>query len=243
MAIGYLLLSVVDLRAAPLSALAAAGAAMIALAPEIVADAGFLLTVCATGAIVLLAVRLSGAVVSSRHASARVAVVAVIAASVATEIVLLPIAAALFGRVTAAGPMLNLVAVPAMAVLQQAGLVAVVCDRWWSWLAAVAGRIALVAAYALVESSRLVDWLPGITKRVPAPDWWVIGIYFGAGAALFAGVASERLRGRWRVCLRRAGGIIMAAAALFIVSAPQTWRWPWTADGWLTRGEHRRRTR
>ena len=50
-----------------------------------------------------------------------------IAASVATEIVLLPIAAALFGRVTAAGPVLNLVAVPAMAVLQQAGLVAVVC--------------------------------------------------------------------------------------------------------------------
>ena len=235
MAIGYLLLSVVDLRAAPLSALAAAGAAMIALAPEIVADAGFLLTVCATGAIVLLAVRLSGAVVSSRHASARFAVVAVIAASVATEIVLLPIAAALFGRVTAAGPILNLVAVPAMAVLQQAGLVAVVCDRWWPWLAAVAGRIALVAAYALVESSRLVDWLPGITKRVPAPDWWVIGIYFGAGAALFAGVGLRTTpRAVGGSALRRAGGVVMAVAALFIVSAPQTWRWPWTADGWLT---------
>ena len=53
MAIGYLLLGVADLRAAPLSALAAAAAAMIALAPEIVADAGFLLTVCATGAIVV----------------------------------------------------------------------------------------------------------------------------------------------------------------------------------------------
>jgi competence protein ComEC len=234
MAIAYLLLGVADLRAALLSALAAAAGAMIAFAPEIVADAGFLLTVCATGAIVLLAVRLSQTVVAPGRSAVRTAGAAVIAASVATEIVLLPIAAALFGRVTAAGPILNLVAVPAMTVLQQAGLAAVVCDRWWPGLANVAGHTAAAAAYSLVESSRLVDWFPAITKRVPAPDWWVIGIYFAAGAAFFAGVVVERTPGRWRRRLKRTGGAGFALATSWILLAPHVWRWPWTADGWLT---------
>jgi competence protein ComEC len=234
MAIAYLLLGVADLRAAPFSALAAAAAAMIALAPEIVADAGFLLTVCATGAIVLLAAHLSQTVVAPGRSALRTAVVAVVAASVATEIVLLPIAAALFGRVTAAGPVLNLVAVPAMTVLQQAGLAAVACDRWWPGLATVAGHIAAAAAYSLVESSRLVDWLPAITKRVPAPDRLVIGIYFASGAAFLAGVVMEQTPGRWRRRLGRIGGAAFALATLWILLAPHVWRWPWTADGWLT---------
>jgi hypothetical protein len=59
------------------------------------------------------------------------AAAAVALASVATELVLLPISAALFGRVTFAGPLLNLCAVPAMAVVQQAGL-AVVATAGWS---------------------------------------------------------------------------------------------------------------
>jgi competence protein ComEC len=234
MAIAYLLLGVTDLRAAPFSALAAAAATMIAFAPQIVADAGFLLTVCATGAIVLLTIRLSHLVVAPGRSAVGTAVAAVIAASVATEIVLLPIAAALFGRVTAAGPILNLVAVPAMTVLQQAGLAAVVCDRLWPAFANVAGHIATAAAYALVESSRLVDWLPAITQRVPAPDWWVIGIYFAAGAALLAGVIVEHTGGRWRRRLKRMGGAAFTLATLWILLAPHVRRWPWTADGWLT---------
>ncbi len=131
MAVGYLLLDLVDLRAAPMSALAAAAAAMIVASPVSVADPGFLLTVCATGAIVLLAGRLIRGKPSGGWSSVRHALLALVAASVATELVLLPIAAALFGRITGAGPLLNLIAVPAMAVLQQAGLIAIVTDCWW----------------------------------------------------------------------------------------------------------------
>ena len=150
-------------------------------------------------------------VVMPGRSAVRTAGAAVIAASVATEIVLLPIAAALFGRVTAAGPILNLVAVPAMTVLQQAGLVAVVCDRWWPALAA-----------------------PPVTSRRPPPmrwsnrrAWWTGFLPSRNGCPLPTGgrlasisprarrcsPASRRneRRGRWRRRLRRAGGAAIAA--------------------------------
>jgi competence protein ComEC len=234
MAIGYLLLSVSDLRAAPLGALVSAAGGMIALAPEIVSDAGFLLTVCATGAIVVLAIRLSPAFARPRQPPMREAVSTVVAASVATEIVLLPIAAALFGRVTAAGPVLNLIAVPAMAILQQAGLVTIATDRLWPSLAAVAGHVVVAAAYALVESSRLVDWMPAVAKRVPAPGWFVIAAYFGSGAILLTALTFDRVPGLWRRRLKLAGATTMTAAAFWILLTPHVRRWPWTPDGWLT---------
>jgi competence protein ComEC len=183
---------------------------------------------------VLLSMRLTRAVLVSRRAPALTGVVAVMAASIATEIVLLPIAAAFFGRVTAAGPILNIIAVPAMAVLQQAGVIAVVSDAWWPAAAWLAGHVAAVAANALVESSRLVDWAPLIATRVPAPEWTLIATYFIAGAALFAGFTSTRLTGRLRRRLQRAGAFALAAATLWILVAPQVRRWPWTASRWLT---------
>ncbi len=234
MAIGYLLLGIADLRPAALGALAAAAAAMIALAPEVVADPGFLLTVGATGAIVLLSIRLSRLVLRSRRSPALTAVVAVVAASVATEIVLLPIAAALFNRVTAAGPVLNLIAVPAMAVLQQAGLVAAATDRWAPDIAWCAGRVAVAAARALVESSRLVDWIPSIARRVPSPAWPLIAAYFAAGTAILSSTSSSLVRGHWRRRLKLAGGVLLIGAAVWILLAPHVWRWPWTPNGRLT---------
>jgi competence protein ComEC len=232
MAVGYLLLDLVDLRVAPLGALAAAAAAMIAVTPASVADPGFLLTVSATGAIVLLAGRLMRGLQWSGRSSVRDALVALVAASLATEIVLLPIAAALFGRITGAGPLLNLIAVPAMAVLQQAGLLAIATDRWWPALASLSGWIATLAANALVGSSRFVEWLPAITRRVPSPHWAIITVYFAAGAAAVAGKANDVPR-RWRRRLQFGGVPALALAAGWIVFAPQVWRWPWKADSHL----------
>jgi competence protein ComEC len=234
MAVGYLLLDLVDLRAAPLGALAAAAAAMMILTPASVADPGFLLTVCATGAIVLLAGQLMRVVVRPGQSLVRDALIALVAASVATELVLLPISAALFGRITGAGPLLNLIAVPAMAVLQQAGLIAVATDRWWAALANFSGWIAASAAQALVGSSRFVEWVPAITRRVPSPHWGIIAVYFAAGAIVLAGVAAIDLPRRWRRRLRIGGAATLQLAAIWIVFAPQVWRWPWKADGLLT---------
>lgn len=234
MAIAYLVLGIVDLRAAPLGALAAAAAAMIALDPAIVTDGGFLLTVGATAAIVVLSLRLARLVPWLTRSPASIAVVAVIAASVATEIVLLPIAAVLFGRVTAAGPLLNVVAVPAMAALQQAGLIAVAADRWWPALARLAGHVTAGAAFALVESSRLVEWAPLIAKRVPAPGWPLIALYFGGGAAVLAATSAARATGCARRRLKRGGSLALLAATFWILFEPQVRRWPWTANGRLT---------
>jgi competence protein ComEC len=234
MAVGYLLLDLVDLRAAPMGALAAAAAAMIVVTPAAVADPGFLLTVCATGAIVLLAGRLLHSRPSGGRSEVRHALVALVAASVATEVVLLPIAAALFGRITGAGPLLNVIAVPAMAVLQQAGLIAIVTDSWWPALADLSGWIAALAALALVESSRFVEWVPAITRRVPSPHWGIIALYFAAGASLLTAKAANQLTGRCRRRLGNGGAAALALAAAWIVFAPQVWRWPWKADNRLT---------
>jgi len=129
---------------------------------------------------------------------------------------------------------LNLIAVPAMAILQQAGLIAVATDRWAPSIAGLAGHIAAGAALALVESSRLVDWIPSIARRVPAPGWIVITVYFTAGAAFLVGMSVLRLQGKWRKRLTRAGGLGLATATSWILLAPHVWRWPWTADKWLT---------
>ena len=48
-----------------------------------------------------------------------------VAATVAAELVLLPVSASVFGRVTSAGLVLNLIAIPAMTVVQISGLLIV----------------------------------------------------------------------------------------------------------------------
>jgi competence protein ComEC len=148
MATIYLGLQARDLRAPPLCALAAAAGVLLVASPLAAVDAGFVLTVGATGAIVALAER--GLRVRRWPPFVRPAV-AVVAASVATEAVLLPASALLFGRVTIAGPIVNLAAVPAMAVVQQAGMTVVACHAWWPAMADLAGRVVIAAAWVLVR--------------------------------------------------------------------------------------------
>ena len=120
-----------------------------------------------------------------------------------------------------------------MAVLQQAGLVAVGCDRWCAGIARSPDASRSAAALALVESSRLVDWIPAIARRVPSPAWWAIAaISRRARRSLAASWWHER--GRWRRRLKRRRRALRSLATSWILLAPHVWRWPWTADGWLT---------
>jgi competence protein ComEC len=108
-----------------------------------------------------------------------------VAASAAAEIVLLPVTAAVFNRVTFAGLLLNLLAVPLMTVAQVAGLVAVAAGSV-EWIAGAAGALAAVAAKGLVESARLVDVAPWLAVRVVAPSMVTVTLYYvGLGAALW----------------------------------------------------------
>jgi competence protein ComEC len=95
--------------------------------------------------------------------------------------------------VTSAGLVLNLLAVPAMGVVQIAALIVTVADAV-PQLAAPAAWAAHVAATALVSSAHLATDVPWLTARVPPPAaGWVLTYY-----ASLAGVVATR--GRVRVC-------------------------------------------
>jgi competence protein ComEC len=136
---------------------------------------------------------------------------ALLAATIAAELALLPVAASVFSRVGVAGLALNFVAIPAMTIVQMAGLALVACDGWWAGGAAVSAAIAGAAARALLDSSSLVDVLPWLSWRVPpAGAGWTIGFY----AALCASLTVETPR-RWRRALAATAvvcaGVILTA--------------------------------
>ena len=166
MAIIYLSARLFDHRTPPWQAITLAAAGMALAAPLDVRGAGFVLTFGATGALVEGAKRLRG--VWLRLPRGVAWILAPIGASIAVELVLMPVSAQSFSRVTLAGPLLNLAAVPLMAVAQVAGLILVVADPWPS-VAAPAGWVAGLAATAIVESARFVDVAPAVSWRVPPP--------------------------------------------------------------------------
>jgi competence protein ComEC len=117
-------------------------------------------------------------------------VIASVSSSLAVEVALLPVSAQMFSRVTSAGLVLNLLAVPLTVVIQVASLAAVVFDRV-TWLASVAGSISSASAVALVRSADLVTIAPWLSARVPSPGVAVIAAYY---AMLIAVLLVPRLR-------------------------------------------------
>ena len=221
-AIVVLSATLVDHRAPPINALAAVGIAFLAWDPLALADVGFLLSFGATtGILIAMPVWLPAlerrlplmAGRAGRIARGAVlAAAAVVLASAAAEIVLLPIQAAAFHRLTLAGLTLNLIAIPAMATVQVAGMALVALDL--TGLASVSGVAALCRAGArtLVDSAGLVDILPWLAWRVASPPWWLMAAY---GAACVAFVRSRRPR------LRPGLAAVAASAAVaIVVSAP-----------------------
>jgi competence protein ComEC len=79
--------------------------------------------------------------------------------------------------VTIAGLALNLVAVPAMALVQIAGLVVVFANAFDA-MGAVAGWLAHLGAMAIVDSARLVDVMPWLAVRVPRPAAAIVALYY-----------------------------------------------------------------
>ena len=204
MAVTYLLARLVDHRTPPWHAIALAAGVLVVWQPLDVRDAGFVLTFGATAAL------LRGGRFGSTRAAAhpRLAwMTASIAASLATELALMPVSAHTFSRVTCAGLVLNLVAVPAMAVVQVAGMV-VVGVTALPPLAWTAGVVSWLGAAAIVDSARLVDVVPWLATRTASPAFWLIGAYYAA----LAGVLVASGRRRW-VALA-----ITALAAVAIVS-------------------------
>ena len=151
----------------------------------------------------------------ARHRAARW-MLASVASSVAVEAALLPVTAHAFSRVTSAGLVLNLLAVPLMGVVQVAGIVVASCAGV-DLLAQPAGWIAHIAARALVGSAGLVDLFPWLSARVPPPHPVVVLAYYVALGVVLAG------RRRIRV----------GAACILVAARRRNW--------WRRAGSRRRR--
>jgi competence protein ComEC len=190
MAVLYLSARLLDHRTAPWQATSIAAAVMLVVRPLDIRDPGFILTFGATGAL-LEGARRGRALLPANRALAWV--LASVIASLAVECALLPISAWLFSRLTVAGVVLNLIAVPAMGIAQIAGIVVAVFDSCAS-VARGAGWIAHIAATVLVESARLVDAAPFLTRRVPPPPLLLVVAYYGVVAIALYGPRRAALR-------------------------------------------------
>jgi competence protein ComEC len=83
--------------------------------------------------------------------------------------------------------------------------------------------IAHAAAWGLVESARLVDVMPWVVTRVPAPSVWIVAAYYAAALAWLAaarwpsGARRRPALDRWG---RRGALAALAAAGAWIVLTP-----------------------
>lgn len=219
MAVVYLVSRLFDHRTPPWQATTLAAGVMVAVAPMDVRNVGFVLTFGATAALLESArwlrafwMRLDAKAFarSARWRRGVAWLVASVAASVAVELALTPVAAASFSRVTLAGPLLNLLAVPLMAIAQVAGIAVAAFDAWPT-AARAAGWLGALSASGIVETARLVDVSPAFAWRVPPPGIPLLVVYYGSLLA----VAFARRSG----FLRLAIAPVLVLAFLFVVGA------------------------
>ena len=181
MAVLYFAARVLDQRSGGWQTASVAAALMIVARPLDVRDGGFILTFGATVAL------FEGARIGSRlapRAGPMSWVLASVFASLAIEIALLPVSALLFSRVTGAGLVLNVIAVPLMSLVQIAALVTAFANGVPA-IAGPAGMVAHLAAQGLIGSAHLVNLAPWSTTRVPPPAAFVVAAYYAAIAVMF----------------------------------------------------------
>src|SRR4029453_757795 len=122
----------------------------------------------------------------------------------------LPVSAVLFSRVTGAGLVLNLIAVPLMGLVQIAALVTAMANSV-PVIARPAGMIAHLAAQGLIGSANLVTLAPWSTARVPPPDAFIVALYYAAVSVMFL---SRRGAGRAIAGLVGGGGAATVGGAV-----------------------------
>ena len=210
-AVIFLTALMMDHRGAPLNVLAVAAALAAGTRPVTTVDGGFLLSFGATTGIVLgvpLVLRWQpgrGAL----HAL-RTGVTGIVAATVCAEIALAPISASLFSRITFAGLLLNLVAIPLMTAVQCGSMGLLVAASLWAPAAEALGRFVHWSAWGLVESASLVDLAPWLARDVAPPSLWLCGAYYAVCLVI---VALPRRRRASSLALVATGAILIAGVA------------------------------
>jgi competence protein ComEC len=182
-AVLYLGGRLLDHQGAAVNLLAIAAVIALAVSPAAVFDPGFILSFGATLGILILVPKIVGHGTPTGGLWFRAALHAafmLFAATLAAEIALAPAGAAMFGRMTAAGLLLNFAAIPLMAIVQGASLVTLAASLFDASAARACGYVVDLASRGLVDSARLVDVAPWLTRDVPAPAWWLLAAYYAA---------------------------------------------------------------
>lgn len=207
-AVIFLSALILDHRGAPINVVAIAAILAVAAVPVAVLDAGFLLSFGATAGIILGVPRLmkargeDGPPLLRRVEGVRRAAAGVLAATVCAEIALMPVAASLFSRVTVAGLALNFVAIPLMTAAQCGSLLLLTVAGVHAGLSEHLALLVHYAATGLVESARLVEWMPWVARDVLPPAWWLLATYYGAVVVALASAS-----------LRRASSLVLCLSA------------------------------
>jgi competence protein ComEC len=214
MAVIYLAVRLIDQRTAPANAISLTAAIVLLTTPLAIVDVGFWLTFGATVALLAASALPQGSVMF-RFGILRTALL-VVAASVCVELVLAPIAAFVFQRVTMAGLLLNVVAIPSMTIVQVGAMGVVASDVLdWLRLAGWLGLVVHLAGVALTESGRALDYAPWLTWRAPSPHLLLLAVYYVA-----LGLACVSWLRGWPIGRRRTTGVGAAILFVWIVAAP-----------------------
>ena len=217
----YLALRLIDQRTHPVHAVAVAASGILMANPLEITGAGFWLTFGATGALLMVAAR--GAWPLRR--GWLTPLVGIILATAAVELLLTPVSAFVFERVTLAGLVLNLVAIPAMGLVQASATLCVLADALAMARAAdLCGYVTHVAASMLVGSSSLVTKVPWATWRVPPPPVALLAAYYLTVAAWWW-ASRPPIDSRTRRLASRLTATNVLVLWVWIAFAPHA-RWP-----------------
>lgn len=257
-----------DLRTPALQALCVAAGLQWLGDPLAWHDAGCVLSFGAAGTLVLVAAAWSSsggpAHAGVAHWARRGATLgaALVGATIAVEAVLLPISARWFHVATVAGVLANLLAVPAMGVVQVAGLALVPAAALWPPVGDGIGVVAAHAVRVLLRSADIVSVAPWLVHEVPPPSTPVLATYYLAlvvcarcCVALVSSSCGRCGRASWsrRGLRARAGlgaltGLTVMGCLVWMLtggvehSAPAPWTWraatrwqraSWPAEPWL----------
>ncbi|MFY1672648.1 ComEC/Rec2 family competence protein [Plantactinospora sp. WMMB334] len=218
-AIGLVALATGRPRAA-VPALAGAVTLLVVVDPELAADAGFALSVLATGGLLLLAPRWRDAL---RRRGVPAGAAEALAIPAAAQLACAPVVAGLSGTISLVAVPANLLAVPAVAPATVLGVTAAVLSPLWPAAAAGVAWLGSWPAWWLVLVARYGARLPAGTLP------WLDGVAGGVllGALTFALLVATR-----RPLVRRVVAVVTAAVVIgampvrLIASG-------WPPPGWL----------
>lgn len=218
-AIGLAALAVGRPRAA-LPALAAAVTVLILVDPALAGDAGFALSVLATGGLLLLAPRWRDGL---RRRGVPAGLAEALAVPAAAQLACAPVVAGISGTVSVVAVPANLLAVPAIAPATVLGVLAAVLSPIWPAGAEFAAWLASWPAWWLVLVARYGARLPAGTLPWPGGVW---------GALLLAASTVALLVAVRRPVVRRLVAVVGVAAVLGAVPVRLVAR-GWPPSGWI----------